>query len=102
MENKDLLICQCHSTEHQYIFLYDEDVDKNGNVIDRTVYIHTHLNKRPFFKRVWYGIKYIFGYECRYGHFDEFLIKPEDADKFQKVADFLKQELYVEKTEVNE
>ena len=34
MEEREIIICECHSTEHQYIFLYDEDKDK-----DRTVYL---------------------------------------------------------------
>lgn len=89
MENTDIIICECNSTDHQYIFLYSEDKDINGN-IDKTVYIHTHLNKYSFWERLWVGIKYIFGHQCRYGAFDEFIIKPKDADKFQKVVDFLK------------
>lgn len=89
----DLLICQCHSTDHQLIFLYDEDKieKKDGTVeIDKTVYIHVYLSDETFWRRLWYGIKYIFGYKCRYGAFDEFIIKPEDAPKFEKVAEFLK------------
>lgn len=86
----DLLICQCHSTDHQLIFLYDEDKDENGNITDKTVYIHIHLDKHSFWKRLFYGMKYIFGYKSRYGAFDEFIIKPEDANKFEKVTEFLK------------
>ena len=43
----DLMICECHSPEHQYIYSYDEDVDKNG-VVDRTVYVHVHLINKHF------------------------------------------------------
>lgn len=89
---KDLVICECNSTEHQFIFLYDEDPDKNGN-IDRTVYIHTHLCKLPFFQRLKNGIKYIFGYQCRYGAFDEFIINPKDVDKFENVVRFLREDI---------
>ena len=89
MEKREIIICECHSTQHQYIFLYDEDKDKDGNITDRTVYIHTHLNKQPFFKRIWIAIRYIFGYQCRYGAFDEFIIKPSDVDKFKNIVKFL-------------
>jgi hypothetical protein len=88
----ELIICQCHSTDHQFIFLYDEDVDKEGNVTDRTVYIHTHLRTFGFWTRLKYGIKYIFGYRSRYGEFDEFIIKPEDVSKFENVVKFMKGE----------
>ena len=67
------------------IILYSED---DGYPI---VYSHIHLNKRPFWERVKYGFKYIFGYKCRYGAFDEFLFNPEDADKLQEVVDYLNQ-----------
>jgi hypothetical protein len=37
-----------------------------------------------------YGIKYIFGYKCRYGAFDEFIVNPKDADKIQEIVYYLK------------
>jgi hypothetical protein len=84
----DLFICSCHNTEHQMIVLYDEDgID---GIIYPTVYIHTHLSKRPFWERVKYGIKYIFGYQSRYGAFDEFIFNSEDHEKVQRIADYLK------------
>jgi hypothetical protein len=83
--NEDIIICECHSTEHQIIFKYDDDVDKSWDM----VYVDIHLNSWSFWKRLKYGIKYIFGYKCRYGAFDEIIIKPEDADKIQRVVDFL-------------
>lgn len=82
MENKtDVLICECYSTEHQMIISYGDDC----------VYIHTHLNKRPFLERLKCGIKYIFGYQCMYGMFDEFIINPNDIGKLQDVIKYLKQ-----------
>ena len=36
------------------------------------------------------GIKYIFGHRSKYGDFDEFIIKPEDADKLQRATDYLR------------
>jgi hypothetical protein len=55
------------------------------------VYSHVHLNKRPFWKRFNYGIKYIFGYKSRYGAFDEFIFNPNDAERLQEVVNYLKQ-----------
>ena len=87
-KEKDLLICSCHSTDHQMVVLYGED-DING-IIYPTVYIHTHLSKRPLWERVKYGIKYIFGYQSRYGAFDEFIFNSEDSEKLQDIANYLK------------
>ena len=86
-KEKDLLICSCHSTDHQMVVLYGED-DING-IIYPTVYIHTHLSKRPFWERVKYGIKYIFGYESRYGAFEEMILSKKDVDKFKRVVEHL-------------
>lgn len=87
-EDKEILICSCHSTDHQLIILYeDEEID---NVKYPICYFHIHLNKRPFLERVKYGLKYIFGYQCNYGAFDEFIFYPKDADKVQELANYLK------------
>ena len=101
----EIVICNCHSTDHQIILMheYEEEYkkDENGEYIkdenDNYIvtkkypmcYAHVHLNKHSFFGRLKYGIKYIFGYQCRYGAFDEFIFNPEDADKLQRVVDHL-------------
>jgi hypothetical protein len=80
---KDLIICECLSTEHQMVVYYDQD-DEHP-----VVYIHYHLNKRPFWERLKYGVKYIFGRQSRYGAFDEIILNPEDAPKFEKIVGHL-------------
>lgn len=88
-EDKEILICACHSTDHQLLILYDED-EVEGHRYP-TCYFHIHLAKRPFWQRVKYGIQYIFGRQCNYGAFDEFIFKPKDADKLQELVDYLKE-----------
>lgn len=86
-------ICECYSPEHTLRFLYIEEEPKE-------IFATIHLgNNNNFFKRVWYGLKYIFGYQCRYGHFDEFCIRPEDArqmifflEEFEKKREKTKEE----------
>lgn len=85
MKNKkDILICDCHSPEHQLIIQYDNDFKHP------MCYFHIHLNKRPFWERVKCGIKYILGRQCNYGAFDEFIFNPEDADKLQNLVNYLR------------
>lgn len=89
MENirQDLFLCDCFSTEHHIIFSYSTDEDDDWDM----VFMHTHLNKeRGFWNRLIHGIKYIFGYRSKYGDFDEFIFKPEDANKLQRVVTHLK------------
>jgi hypothetical protein len=91
MKDKEIIICECHSTEHQFVFLYaEDDSPENDGKKFPLCYVHVHLNKIPFWKRLRYGLRYIFGYQCRYGAFDEFILNPEDAPKIQKLADYLK------------
>jgi hypothetical protein len=105
----ELLICSCHNTEHQLILLheYEEEIkkDANGNemrdesgklIFDKKYpmcYVHIHLNKHSFLDRLKYGIKYILGYQCRYGAFDEFIFNPEDAQKLQQLVDHLNEQI---------
>lgn len=76
-----VFICECCSTEHQIIVQHDTD--------DNLVYCHIHLINQSFWNRLKSGIKYIFGYHCRFGHWDEFIWRPEHATKLRELADLL-------------
>lgn len=82
-ERPKILICECHSTEHQIVIHYDTE--------DNLCYLHIHLRKRSFFRRLKYGIMYIFGYHCKYGHWDEFIFDPKDAYYLQQLVNKLKE-----------
>lgn len=58
-----VILCACHSDEHQLIYRYDPE-DKE---IYTSVYLHQY---RGFWKRVWVGIRYMFGYQSKYGAWD--------------------------------
>ena len=49
-----------------------------------------HLAKLSFWDRLKHGIKYIFGYRCMYGDFDEVILKKEDVHKLERIVEFLK------------
>jgi hypothetical protein len=83
MEKNEIIICECYSTEHQMVFTYSDD---DGHPM---IYIHIHLNKRPFLERIKTGIKYIFGHQSRYGFFDEFIVNPKDKPKFEEIVKYL-------------
>lgn len=83
MENKELLICKCYSPEHQVLFRWFDD--------DEEVYMEVLLNPEyKWWKRVWIAIKYIFGYKCKYGMFDEVILNKEDVPKLEKIVEYLK------------
>jgi hypothetical protein len=80
MENL-ILVCSCSSVEHQIVFSYDDE--------DNLLYAQIHLTHYSFWKRLVKGIKYIFGYKCRYGHWDEFLFSSEHAQDLKYLANLL-------------
>ena len=76
-----VFICECNSREHQIIIQHD--------IEDNLIYCHIHLVKHGFFRRLKSGLKYIFGYKCRYGQWDEFIFKPEHANQLRELSEFL-------------
>lgn len=80
MEDNLYVECACHSPEHLIKFSRFKDDE------DKEVYLHVFLTNDGFFKRVIKGLKYIFGYKCRYGHFSEIVLN-ETAQK--QIVDFL-------------
>lgn len=90
-----VFICKCCNTEHQLIFSYFTD--------EKEVYVSVHLiPEYRIFRRIWNAIKYIFGHRSIYGHFDEFIFKPEDADKLQSIVNFLKDGIGYNSTQIEE
>ena len=70
---EETYVCSCGSLEH-LIQLKMFDCDPNE------LYLSVHLViYNSFFKRIWVSLKYIFGYKCRYGHFDEFIFRKQDV-----------------------
>ena len=80
----DLLLCECNSPEHLMLVFFDDD--DNHTV----VYFEVHLNPMPWYSRILYAIKYIFGHQSKYGAFDTFIFKHTDAEKLEKIAGYLK------------
>jgi len=77
---RQILICKCHSLEHQIIFWYDEEDDE--------LFCEPHLiTHKSFFKRLWCGLKYAFGYKSKYGHWDSTIFKEEDLSKLRSYLD---------------
>ncbi len=70
--------CECSSQEHFVVFDYDQEF---GDFCFH-VYLYDH---KSFFGRLWEGLKYIFGYKSKYGHFDEILLKADDCTKIKNL-----------------
>jgi len=81
----ETFICSCHSAEHQITFSRFRDRPEDSLVeydeMNISVHLYTHKN---FFKRLWIGLKYAFGYKSRYGHWDNILLEPKQVEKLGK------------------
>ena len=84
---KELFICECHYVGHQMIISYDDWDDDGWDEVNVEIHLTTGYG---FWKRLYYGVKYIFGYKSPYGDFDGLTINPDDVDKLQSVVDYLK------------
>ena len=70
--------CQCGGDEHMLKFVVD----------DEDFYLNVFLNQyRGFFHRLWIAIKYVFGYKCKYGHWDSWMLRPEDVQRLKGLLD---------------
>ena len=70
--------CQCGADEHLMRITIDKDPHDPG------IYAHFFLDSyRPWHQRLWDATKYVFGYRCKYGHFGEWILRDEDAERLK-------------------
>jgi hypothetical protein len=75
-----IFVCECHSIEHQVTFWYDSEFGD--------LYCEPHLTThRNFFKRLYRGLKYAFGYRSMYGEWDSTIFEKEDLVKLRAFLD---------------
>ena len=84
LKNEEILVCACHSTEHQIVIQKDEE--------ENVLYCSIHLCPLPWYERIVNGIKYIFGYPCKYGDFDEFIFDKNHVILLSQMTEFLRNE----------
>lgn len=85
---KEVLICDCFSTEHQFVFTYCKGEYEN-EFDDLSIEIRL-VHRFGFWKRIVVGIKYIFGYRSRFGDWDCFDFDHENCDKLINALQNLK------------
>jgi len=74
--------CACSSTDHTIkLCLFGANKDDEPEL-----YMEVQLpQRRSWYQRVWVAVKYIFGYQCRYGHWDTFSFDVESAKEMKDV-----------------
>lgn len=80
----EIIICDCGSAEHQMVLRFDDDKD-----LGRMVYVEIHLVNKRWYERLWIGLKYIFGYKCCYGNFEDMILSSKHARQVYDLYRFL-------------
>lgn len=75
---KQYFECDCGSDEHRFCITSEDEEDSFAPQLYFHLQLHQHRN---IFKKIWVAIKYVFGYECRYGHWDTINISEDDANR---------------------
>lgn len=84
-----VLLCDCGSAEHQIIIHKDKDFSEGY----REVILCPHLiTYRNIFKRIWVAIKYILGYKCKYGAWDNIIVSKQNYLPLKEAIEFLEYE----------
>ena len=77
LRNADYFECACKNDEHTLRFWLDDwDADWPPEL-----YAHVFLIGDRFFKRLWQAVLFTFGHKSKYGHFDEWILDEDDADR---------------------
>lgn len=76
------LECDCTSAEHTVRFVLDDDE------VYPHIYMSVQLSRsHRFFRRLWMAIKHVFGYECKYGHWDEVMLTGPEVEILRDMCD---------------
>lgn len=85
MKNPEIehFTCVCESDEHYFnVKLWDfTKVDDSRPEDVSLAFSLLMYQYRGFWQRVWAAIRYVFGYQCKFGHFESAELKYEDADR---------------------
>lgn len=76
--DQEFFTCICNSDEHTLRFILDPE--------DGEIFVSAFLDEWPYwYVRVWRAIKYVFGYKCKYGHWDSFIMDYDDYNRFHEL-----------------
>ena len=75
--------CQCACAEHVLRFIYCKAFKDEEPQLYLDIFLGQYRN---FFQRTWLALKYVFGYKCKYGHFDNWIFKLEDAQRLRDMV----------------
>ena len=85
LDGTEFFECACGGDEHTLRFIVDTK--------DKELYASVYLNNyRSIWQRVWVAVKYVFGYKCKYGHWDNWILNPEDAVRLKQMLERMEED----------
>ena len=76
-ERKVVAKCDCAWPEHYASFHWIETDSVSTDWSE--MYIHIGMAKQTFWRRIWFAIKYVFGYQSRFGAYEETALSAGDV-----------------------
>ena len=76
--------CECHSQEHLLRFQYY--IERWGDIEEDGIYVSVLLSSGTFWQRLKAAVPFLFGYECKYGHWDGTLLQRKDAERLRDLV----------------
>jgi len=74
--------CDCTSAEHTIRFALDDDD------VYPHIYVTVQLSRScRFWRKLWLAVRYVFGYECKFGHWDETMLTGLEVQKLRDLCD---------------
>ena len=81
MDIEEYLECDCHDVGHVLKVILEDDKS-----FGPFVYVFTQLdNHANFFMRVFYALRYVFGYDKPFGHWSETILNKDSIDKLSVI-----------------
>lgn len=84
LDGTEYFECQCFADEHTLRLTLSLDDEDPG--IYTSVYLRPHGG---FWSRIWYGLRYAFGYQSKFGAFGCWLMQPQDAARLKGMIEKL-------------
>lgn len=80
LDGSTYLECACDSTDHVMRFTLDAE--------DEMIFVEVQLSPyHTWYRRVWFAIKYIFGYQCEYGHWECNILRRNQVKQLRGILD---------------
>lgn len=86
LDGTEFFECMCGSDEHTLRFTLNFDVnDYSGDY--PCIYTSIFLREKVWWERIWVAVKYVFGYKCIYGHWDNWEMLPKDVHRLKAMCE---------------